>query len=120
MSFKSSACEYCTLVAAAMAWRSSLRSGAVAASLAAAAVLPRAAPPAVSATSSTAKRWNSAAGSAATALATAASSPAAFGPACFVGGRARAPAPSDPYRQLHPTYSYLTLAAILDILHVQQ
>ena len=60
MSCRSSACGYWTRVAAAMACRSRRRSGAVAASLAAAAVLPFAAPPAVSAMSSTAAEWNSA------------------------------------------------------------
>ena len=56
MSCTSSSCGYRIFVAAAMACRSSRRSGAVAASLAAAAVLPRAAPPAVTAISSTAAR----------------------------------------------------------------
>ena len=60
MSCSSSPWGYCTRVAAAMACRSRRRSGAVAASLAAAAVLPLAAPPAVSAMSSTATAWNSA------------------------------------------------------------
>ena len=60
MSCSSSPWGYCTRVAAAMACRSRRRSGAVAASLAAAAVLPLAAPPAVSAMSSTAAAWNSA------------------------------------------------------------